>query len=74
MVAGVFIMGFSSILTGLNYVVTIHKLRAPGLRFHRLPVFIWAMYATSIIQVLATPVIAITLYFYYGTCCGHQHL
>ncbi len=61
MVAGVFIMGFSSILTGLNFVVTIHKLRAPGLRFHRLPVFIWAMYATSIIQVLATPVIAITL-------------
>jgi cytochrome c oxidase subunit 1 len=61
MVAGVFIMGFSSILTGLNFVVTVHKLRAPGLTFHRLPIFIWAMYATSIIQVLATPVIAITL-------------
>ena len=61
MVAGVFIMGFSSILTGLNFVVTIHKLRAPGLNFHRLPIFVWAMYATSIIQVLATPVIAITL-------------
>ena len=61
MVFGAFVMGFSSILTGLNFVVTIHKLRAPGLRFHRLPLFVWTMYATSIIQVLATPVIAITL-------------
>jgi cytochrome c oxidase subunit 1 len=61
MVFGVFVMGFSSILTGLNFIVTIHKLRAPGLRFHRLPLFVWTMYATSIIQVLATPVIAITL-------------
>lgn len=61
MVTGVFVMGFASILTGLNFIVTIHKLRAPGLTFHRLPLFVWAMYATSIIQVVATPVIGITL-------------
>jgi cytochrome c oxidase subunit 1 len=58
---GAFIMGFSSILTGLNFIVTIHKLRAPGLSWARLPLFIWASYATSIIQMLATPVLAITL-------------
>ena len=58
---GAFIAGFSSILTGLNFIVTIHKLRAPGLTWSRLPLFIWALYATSIIQVLATPVLAITL-------------
>jgi cytochrome c oxidase subunit 1 len=58
---GAFIMGFSSILTGLNFIVTIHKLRAPGLTWDRLPLFIWALYATSIVQVLATPVLAITL-------------
>lgn len=58
---GVFIMGFSSILTGMNFIVTVHKLRAPGLTWGKLPLFIWAMYATSIIQVLATPVLAITL-------------
>lgn len=58
---GAFIMGFSSILTGLNFIVTIHKLRAPGLTWGRLPLFVWALYATSIIQVLATPVLAITL-------------
>ncbi|MBL7685915.1 MAG: cytochrome c oxidase subunit I [Deltaproteobacteria bacterium] len=57
----VFIMGFSSILTGLNFIVTVNKLRCPGLTFHRLPLFVWAMYATSIIQILATPVIAITM-------------
>src|SRR3989338_2860413 len=57
---GVFVMGFSSILTGLNFIVTIHKLRAPGMTFHRMPLFIWAIYATAIIQVLATPVIGIT--------------
>ncbi len=56
----VFIMGFSSILTGLNFIVTIHKLRAPGMTFHRMPLFLWAIYATAIIQVLATPVIGIT--------------
>lgn len=58
---GAFIMGFSSILTGLNFIVTIHKLRAPGLTWDRLPLFLWAIYATSVIQVLATPVLAITL-------------
>ncbi len=56
----VFVMGFSSILTGLNFIVTTHKLRAPGLTWHRLPLFVWAIYATAIIQVLATPVIGIT--------------
>jgi cytochrome c oxidase subunit 1 len=61
MTLGVFILGFSSILTGLNFIVTIHKLRAPGMHWRRLPLFVWGMYATSIIQVLATPVLAITL-------------
>ncbi len=58
---GVFINGFSSILTGLNFIVTIHRMRAPGLTWMRLPLFIWAIYATSIIFILGTPVIAITL-------------
>jgi cytochrome c oxidase subunit 1 len=58
---GVFINGFSSILTGLNFIVTIHKMRAPGLTWFRLPLFIWSMYATSLILVLATPVLAMTL-------------
>jgi cytochrome c oxidase subunit 1 len=58
---GVFITGFSSILTGLNFIVTIHRMRAPGLSWFRLPLFVWAHYATSLIQVLGTPVIAITL-------------
>src|SRR5216117_1236642 len=57
----IFINGFSSILTGLNFVVTIHRMRAPGMTFSRLPLFIWAHYATSIIQLLGTPVLAITL-------------
>src|SRR4029453_2203586 len=57
---GVFIKGFSSILTGLNFIVTIHTMRAPGLRWFRLPLFVWTHYATSIIMVLGTPVIAIT--------------
>ncbi len=56
----VFIIGFSSILTGLNFIVTIHKLRAPGMTWFRVPLFIWSLYATSIIFVLATPVLAIT--------------
>ena len=60
-VIGAFILGFSSILTGLNFIVTIHKMRAPGLTWFKLPLFIWASYATSVITVLATPVIAITL-------------
>jgi cytochrome c oxidase subunit I len=58
---GVFIMGFSSILTGLNFVVSIHKLRAPGMTFFKMPLMCWAMYATSVVQILATPVLAITL-------------
>ncbi len=61
MAAGVFIAGFSSILTGLNFIVTIHKMRAPGLTWFRLPLFVWSLYATSLIMVLATPVLAITL-------------
>ena len=60
-VLGVFIMGFSSILTGLNFIVTIHKLRAPGMTFFRMPLFCWSLYSTAIIQILATPVLAITL-------------
>jgi cytochrome c oxidase subunit 1 len=58
---GIFIAGFSSILTGVNFIVTIHKLRAPGMIWFRLPLFIWSYYATSIIFVLATPVIAISM-------------
>ena len=58
---GIFIAGFSSILTGLNFIVTIHKMRAPGLTWFRLPLFVWAHYATSIIQILGTPVIAVTI-------------
>jgi cytochrome c oxidase subunit I len=60
-VLAAFIVGFSSILTGLNFIVTTHKMRAPGLTWFRLPLFVWAIYATSLIQVLATPVLAITL-------------
>lgn len=58
---GVFILGFSSILTGTNFITTIHKLRAPGITWDKLPLNVWALYATSVIQVLATPVLAITL-------------
>ena len=58
---GAFILGFSSILTGINFIVTIHKMRAPGQTWTKLPLFVWAAYATSVIQVLATPVLAITL-------------
>jgi len=60
-ILGIFIAGFSSILTGLNFIVTIHKMRAPGMTWFRLPLFIWAHYATAVIMVLGTPVIAITL-------------
>lgn len=61
MAAGVFIAGFGSILTGLNFIITTHKLRAPGMTWFRLPLFIWSLYATSVILVLATPVLAMTL-------------
>jgi cytochrome c oxidase subunit 1 len=59
--AGVIIVGFSSIMTGINFIVTIHKLRAPGLTWFRLPIFVWTLYATSLILVLATPVLAAVL-------------
>ena len=61
MASGIFIAGFSTIITGLNFIVTIHTMRAPGLRWFRLPLFVWSLYSTSIIMVLATPVLAITL-------------
>jgi cytochrome c oxidase subunit I len=58
---GIFIAGFSSILTGLNFIVTVHKMRAPGMTWSRLPLFVWSNYATGLIQVLGTPVLAITM-------------
>jgi cytochrome c oxidase subunit 1 len=58
---GIFIVGFSSILTGLNFIVSIHRLRAPGLTWFRLPLFLWSIYATSVILILATPVLGTTL-------------
>ncbi len=60
-VMGVFVLGFSSIFTGINFIVTVHKMRPHGMTWFRLPLFIWALYATAVIQVLATPVLAITL-------------
>src|SRR5512142_597450 len=58
---GVFIAGFSSILTGLNFIVTIHRMRAPGMTWMKMPLFLWSTYATALINVLGTPVLAITL-------------
>jgi len=58
---GIFINGFSSILTGLNFIVTVHTMRAPGMTWFRLPLFVWALYATSLVMILGTPVIAITV-------------
>jgi cytochrome c oxidase subunit 1 len=58
---GIFINGFSSILTGLNFIVTIHTMRAPGMTWFRLPLFVWAHYATSLVMILGTPVVAITV-------------
>jgi cytochrome c oxidase subunit 1 len=60
-VFGVFILGFSSILTGINFVTTVHRLRAPGINYGRLTLFVWGLYATAWVQVLATPILAITL-------------
>jgi cytochrome c oxidase subunit 1 len=60
-VFGAFVIGFSSILTGLNFITTIHRLRAPGMRFGNMPLFAWSLYATSWVQLLATPVLGITL-------------
>jgi cytochrome c oxidase subunit 1 len=59
---GVFINGFSSILTGLNFIVTVHTMRAPGMTWFRLPLFVWAQYATSLVMILGTPVVAITVF------------
>ncbi len=61
MTFAVFILGFSSILTGINFIVTLHKLRSPGLSWSRMPLFLWSLYATAIIQILATPILAITV-------------
>jgi cytochrome c oxidase subunit I len=61
MAMGIFVAGFSSIFTGLNFIATIHKLRAPGMGWFDMPLFCWGMYATALLQVLATPVLAITL-------------
>ena len=61
MTMAVFVAGFSSIFTGINFIVTVHKMRAPGLTWNRLPLFVWGLYATSIVQVLATPVLGITM-------------
>src|SRR6187431_589475 len=58
---GVFVAGFSSILTGFNFIVTIHRMRVPGMTWFRMPLFLWAMYATSLVMVLGTPVVAITI-------------
>lgn len=58
---GAFVLGFSSVFTGLNFIVTIHKLRPAGMTWYRMPLLLWGLYATAIIQVLATPVLAITL-------------
>ncbi len=60
-VLGAFLIGFSSILTGLNFVTTIHRLRAPGMGWFRMPLFVWSLYATGWVQLLATPVVGITL-------------
>jgi cytochrome c oxidase subunit 1 len=58
---GIFVAGFSSILTGLNFIVTIHRMRAPGMSWGRMPLFLWSMYATSVVQILGTPVLAIAV-------------
>jgi cytochrome c oxidase subunit 1 len=60
-VFGAFVLGFSSILTGLNFITTIHRLRAPGMHWHRMPLFAWALYGTAWVQLLATPILGITL-------------
>ncbi len=60
-VVGIFITGFSSILTGLNFLVTIHTMRAPGMTWFRLPLFVWTHYATAVVMIFGTPVVAITL-------------
>ena len=61
MTFAVFVLGFSSIFTGINFIVTIHKMRAPGISWFTMPLFVWSLYATALIQILATPVIAVTM-------------
>jgi len=61
MTMAVFVLGFSSIFTGLNFIATVHKLRAPGMGWFDMPLFVWGMYSTAVIQVLATPVLGITV-------------
>src|SRR5436190_7138261 len=61
MVMAAFVLGFSSIFTGVNFIATVHKLRAPGMGWFQMPLFVWSMYATALIQVMATPVLGITL-------------
>lgn len=58
---GAFILGFSSILTGLNFITTIHRMRAPGMNWFKMPLFVWSLYATGWVQILATPIVGITL-------------
>ena len=60
-VVGIFILGISSIMSGINFIVTVHTLRAEGVTWMRMPIFVWAIYATSVIQVLATPVLGLTV-------------
>ncbi len=75
MAVGILIVGFSSIFTGLNFIVTVHRMRAPGMTWGRLPLFVWANYAASLIMILGTPVIAITLILAgAGTWLPHWHL
>ena len=56
------ILGFSSIFTGINFLVTIHRMRVKGMKWFKMPLFVWGLYATALIQILATPVIAITFW------------
>jgi cytochrome c oxidase subunit 1 len=58
---GAFILGFSSILTGLNFITTIHRMRAPGMDWFKMPLFVWSLYSTAWVQILATPIVGITL-------------
>lgn len=73
-VIAVFILGFSSILTGLNFITTVHRLRAPGVTWSRLPLFVWSLYATGWIQVLATPVLGITALLIFSERVLHMGL
>ena len=61
MVMAAFVLGFSSIFTGVNFIATVHKMRAPGMGWFQMPLFVWSMYSTALIQVMATPVLGITL-------------